>query len=59
VAITGFLGVMYIVLLESMTEYQFSLFPSESCIKLFLGGEWFPSLFLLPITLLATVQLCS
>jgi hypothetical protein len=35
--------------LESVTGYPFSSFPSESCIKLVLGEEWFLSLFLLPI----------
>jgi hypothetical protein len=29
------------------------------CIKLFFKGKWFPSLFLLPIVPLGTVQLCS
>jgi hypothetical protein len=37
------------VLLESGTRYPFSSFPSEFCTNLFLGGEWFPSLFHLPI----------
>jgi hypothetical protein len=46
-------------LLESGTGYPFSSFPPESCIKLFWGREWFPSLFHLPITPLGTVQLCS
>jgi hypothetical protein len=50
---------IFFVLLESITGYSFSLFPSESCIKLFSGGECFLSLFHLPTASLGTVQLCS
>jgi hypothetical protein len=42
--------------LESGTGYPFSSFPSESCINLFLGREWFPYLFHLPITPLIAVS---
>jgi hypothetical protein len=37
------------ILLESGTGYPFSSILSESFIKLFWGGEWFPFLFHLPI----------
>jgi hypothetical protein len=37
------------VLLESGIGYPFSSFPSESCIKLFWGVDWFPSHLLHPI----------
>jgi hypothetical protein len=33
----------------------FFSFPSESCVKLFWGGDWFPFIFHLPITPLGTV----
>jgi hypothetical protein len=46
----GSLVLFVLVLLESGAGYPFSSFPSELCVKLFLRGEWFPSLFLLPIT---------
>jgi hypothetical protein len=59
VNILGILGSPIFVLLETGTGYTFSSFPSESYIKLFLVGEWFSSLFLLPIASLDTVQLCS
>jgi hypothetical protein len=42
--------------LESGTGYPFSSFPSEFCIKLFWRGEWFPSLFRLPIAPLGAVS---
>jgi hypothetical protein len=44
------------VLFKSETGYLFSLFPSQSCINLFLGGEWFPFPFHLPITPLGAVS---
>jgi hypothetical protein len=40
----------------SGTGYPFSSFPSESCTNLFLGGEWFPSLFHLLIIALGAVS---
>jgi hypothetical protein len=43
-------------LLGSGAEYPFSSFPSESCTNLFWGGEWFPSLFHLPIIPLGAVS---
>jgi hypothetical protein len=58
-ALLGSLASFIFVLLESGTGYPFYSFPSESCINLFFGGEWFPSLFHLPIAPLGTVQLCS
>jgi hypothetical protein len=54
----GSLASFIFVLLESGTRYPFSLFLSESCFKLFYVGEWFPSLFFLPIIPLGTLQLC-
>jgi hypothetical protein len=45
----GFLGIVILVLLESGTGYLFSSLPSESCINLFLRGEWFPALFCRPV----------
>jgi hypothetical protein len=50
----GFLA-SFIILLESRIWYPCSSFPFDSCIKLFLGRQWFPSLFHLPFTLLGTV----
>jgi hypothetical protein len=35
---------------------MFSSFPYESCIKLFLVGAWFPSIFCLPITPLGAIS---
>jgi hypothetical protein len=58
-ALLGFLVSLIFVLFESITGHPFSSFSAESCIKLFCGGKWFPSLFLLPIASLGTVQLCS
>jgi hypothetical protein len=58
-ALLSSLALFFFVLLESGIGYLFSSFPSESYIKLFFEGEWFPSLFLLLITPLGTVQLCS
>jgi hypothetical protein len=55
----GSLASFIFVLLESGAGHPFSYFHSESCIKLFWEGEWFPSLSHLPITPLGTVQLCS
>jgi hypothetical protein len=55
----GSLASFIFVLFESGTGYPFSSYPSESCIKLFLGGEWFLSFFHLPIAPLGAVQLCS
>jgi hypothetical protein len=59
VFLLGSLVSFIFVLLESGTGYPFSSFLSESYIKLFWGREWFPSLFLIPIAPLGTVQLCS
>jgi hypothetical protein len=42
--------------LESGSRYQFSSFHSKSSSTLFLGGEWFLSLFLLAIYPLGTVS---
>jgi hypothetical protein len=56
VALLGSLVSFIFVLLESETGYLFSSFPCESCIKLFFEGEWFPSLFHLPVAPLGTVQ---
>jgi hypothetical protein len=58
-ALLGSLALFIFVLVEFRTGYPFCSFPSESSIKLFLGGEWFPSLFHLTIAALGTVQLCS
>jgi hypothetical protein len=51
----GFLGIV-LSLLESGSGYPFSSFCSKSYTTLFLGEEWFPSLFLLPIFPLGTVS---
>jgi hypothetical protein len=48
-ALLGSLASFIFVLLESGTGYPFSSFPYESCMKLFFGKEWFPSLFLIPL----------
>jgi hypothetical protein len=44
-----FLGIVYLCLLESGSGCPFSSFPSKSFTNLFFGGEWFLSLFHLPI----------
>jgi hypothetical protein len=44
----GSLASFIFVLLESRTGYPFPSFPYESCIKLCLGEEWFPSFFIFP-----------
>jgi hypothetical protein len=44
----GSLASFFFVLLGSGIGYLFSSFPSESCIKLFFGGEWFSFLFVFP-----------
>jgi hypothetical protein len=57
VGFVGFLGIVYLVLLESGSGYSFFSFCSKSYITLFWGGEWFPSLFFFPIFLLGNVSI--
>jgi hypothetical protein len=52
----GSLALFIFVLLESGSGYLFSSFLSESCTNLFWEGEWFPSLFHLPIFPLGTIS---
>jgi hypothetical protein len=49
VGFIGFLGIVYLFLLETESGYPFSSFPSGSFTNLLLRGEWFPSFFYLPI----------
>jgi hypothetical protein len=55
VGFIGFLGIVYLCVVGVWNWYLFSSFPFESCVNLFLGGEWFPSLFHLPFAPLGAV----
>jgi hypothetical protein len=55
VGFIGFLGVVYLCFAGLWNWLSIFLFPSESCIKLFWGEEWFPFLLRLPIAPLGTV----
>jgi hypothetical protein len=52
----GSLAYFIFVLWKFGSGYVFSSFLSESCTNIFLWGEWFPSLFCLPIFPLGTVS---
>jgi hypothetical protein len=56
VAFIGFLGIVYLILSEFGSGYLFSSFCSKYFTTLFLGGEWFPSLFHLLMFPLGTVS---
>jgi hypothetical protein len=49
VGFLGFLGIVFLLLLEFGTGYLLSSFSFESCTNLFFVGEWFLSYFRLPI----------
>jgi hypothetical protein len=52
-----FLGIVYLFFVGVWNSgYLFSSFPSESCVNLLWGREWFPSLFHLHITPLGAVS---